>query len=89
MEFGQLLAERDGLGKPLGEVVEVAQIKVHVGVSLECAPSNGLGAEVGRDRVDGRCGGEFTFQRFPAMMADGYLNRLSMSFTLHWGVTPA
>lgn len=74
MESGQLLAERAGIGDALGEVVEVAQVKVNVGVVLERAPRNGLGTKGGRDGVDGRCGGEFAFQRLPAMMADGYLN---------------
>ena len=54
VEIGELLAERVRGGElPLGEVVEVAQAKVLVGVVLEGAPSNGLWTEAERDGVDG------------------------------------
>lgn len=53
VKSGQLPAERVGFGEPLGEVVEVAQVKVRVGVAPKSAPRNRLGAESGRDGVDG------------------------------------
>ncbi len=55
MERGQLLAKWRRARLFLGEAIKLAQIEVDVLFILQTAPGYRLGAEIGRNGVDGRC----------------------------------
>ncbi len=77
VQTSQLLAERDGLGHALGEVIELTNVEVGVRIALERAPSDWPWAEVGRDLVDGRCRLEFALESVQPRIASRDLVRLS------------
>jgi hypothetical protein len=66
----QLLTETLGFGYALHEVIEGTQIGVAIGNILEVAPRDGLGAEVRRDSVDGRCRLIFPLESLKSVVAE-------------------